>query len=384
MTEEKTTKSRLASEAPESGTRASGALVRRLVELCRREWRQLTTISASDRPWQMPVAAALSVGLPLLVGAYFGHMDYGLISSLGGLVFLYTPETPLHHRMICLIACAFAMSACYALGLISHFLPVTVILSLTFIAIVVTMLCRFYQVGSPGSVFFIMAAAIGAYSPSTIPEIPLKVGLITLGCLLACMIAFAYSLLMLRRRPASPIAPLPAPSFDFVVFDSCVIGCCVGIALSVAYLFQLEKAYWAPVSCLVIIQGMSLRAMWTKQFHRLLGTGIGLLVAWGLLSLPLDDWSIPIVMMLLSLVVETTVVRHYGFAVIFVTPMTILLADAATLDPNAVGPLVEARFLDTVAGSLTGFAGGACLHNSRFRATVGGWMRRIPVRIRDL
>jgi uncharacterized membrane protein YccC len=355
-----------------------------LVALLSREWQHLIAIAPSNRPWQMPVAAALSVGLPLLVGAYFGHMDYGLISSLGGLVFLYTPETPLHHRMICLIACAFAMSSCYALGVISHFLPVTVILSLTFIAIVVTMLCRFYRLGPPGSVFFIMAAAIGAYSPSEIPEIPLKVGLITLGCLLACMIAFLYSLLMLRRRPANPIEPLPPVTFDFVIFDSIIIGSCVGVALFLAYLFQLEKAYWVPVSCLVIIQGMSLRAVWIKQFHRLLGTGIGLLLAWGLLSLPLNYWGISFAMMALSFIVESTVTRHYGFAAIFITPMTILLADAASLDPNAVVPLVKARFLDTVLGCLTGFAGSLCLHNPRFRRVVGGWLLRIPVKRRAL
>jgi uncharacterized membrane protein YccC len=355
-----------------------------LLAFLRREWQLLLTITPSDRPWQMPVAAALSVGLPLLVGAYFGHMEYGLVSSLGGLVFLYTPETPLHHRMISLIACAFAMSSCYALGLISHFLPMAAVFSLTFLAIVVTMLCRFYRLASPGSVFFIMAAAIGAYSPSEIPEIPLKVGLMTLGSLLACMIAFAYSLVMLRRRPAKPIEPLPHATFDYVVFDSIIIGSCVGAALFLAYLFQLEKAYWVPVSCLVIIQGMSLRAMWTKQFHRLLGTGIGLLVAWGLLTLPFNDWSISFTMMALSFIVETTVVRHYGCAAIFITPMTILLADAATLNPNAIGPLIEARFFDTVLGCLVGFAGGLCLHNPRFRNVVGGWIRRIPLKKPDL
>jgi hypothetical protein len=58
----------------------------------RAELLHLTTINASDRRWQMPFAAALASGLPLLVGAYFDRMDYGLISSLGGLVFLYLPK----------------------------------------------------------------------------------------------------------------------------------------------------------------------------------------------------------------------------------------------------------------------------------------------------
>ena len=354
----------------------------RLLALLREEVLQFITIKPSDRPWQMPFAAALSSGLPLLVGAYFDRMDYGLISSLGGLVFLYLPETPLHHRMVSLMACAFAMIACYALGVMSHLLPPVMMLALTFTAILATMVCRFYRVGIPGSLFFILAAAIGAYSPGDVLQVPLKVGLITMGSLLATLIAFLYSIVILRRRAPKPIAPLPAPTFDFVVFDSVVIGLFVGISLALAQLLHLENAYWVPVSCLAVIQGMSLRAVWDKQVHRVLGTGIGLVLAWGLLSLPLDKWSIAFVMIVLAFVVETAVVRHYGCAAIFITPLTILLADAATFEHGSASMLIEARFFDTLLGCLVGLLGGVCIHNPRFRELIGGPLRRlIPPRL---
>ncbi|AKU13350.1 hypothetical protein AzCIB_3457 [Azoarcus sp. CIB] len=354
----------------------------RLAALLREELRQLMTIKPSDRPWQMPFAAALATGLPLLVGAWFDRMDYGLISSLGGLVFLYLPETPLHHRMVALMASAFAMTASYALGVMSHLVPPVMMMVLTFTAILVTMVCRFYRVGPPGSLFFIMAASIGAYSPGDLLEVPLKVGLFAMGCLLASLIAFFYSVYILRRRDPSPVEPLPAPTFDFVVFDSVVIGLSVGVSLALAQLLQLERAYWVPVSCLAVMQGMNLRAVWDKQMHRLLGTAIGMLVSWGLLSLPLDKWSISLVMIGLAFVVETAVVRHYGFAAIFITPLTILLAEAATLGHGSATELIQARFFDTLLGCLVGFAGGICLHSPRFRAVVGAQMRRlVPARL---
>ena len=121
----------------------------------------------------MPFAAALASGLPLLVGAWFGRMDHGLVSSLGGLVFLYLPETPMSHRMVSLMACAFGMTACYALGVMSHLLPAVMMVVLTFTAMLVTMVCRFYRLAPPGSLFFIMAAAIGAYSPGDVLQVPL-------------------------------------------------------------------------------------------------------------------------------------------------------------------------------------------------------------------
>jgi hypothetical protein len=353
-----------------------------LKQLALAEWRQLTTIQPSDRRWQMPLAASLASGLPLLVGAYFDHLSYGLVSSLGGLVFLYLPNTPLHHRMVSIMACAFALIACYTLGLMSHFFPLLMMPMLIFIAILATMLCRFYALGVPGSLFFIMAAAIGAYSPLDVPQVPIMVGLLTMGTLLACLIALFYSLYTLRLRAPVPVSPLPPPSFDFVVFDSVVIGVFVGISLALAQVLHLQKAYWVPVSCLAVIQGVSLRAVWTKQMHRILGTSVGLLLAWGLLSLPMDKWSISLTMMVLTFVIETVVVRHYAFATIFITPLTILLAEAISLGQGSPTALVQARLFDTVLGCLVGLIGGICLHNPRFRDVVGRQMRRlIPSRL---
>lgn len=355
---------------------------RKLQALLREELHHLTTIQASDRVWQMPFAAALASGLPLLVGAYFDHLDYGLVSSLGGLVFLYMPNTPLYHRMISVMACAFGMAACYALGLMSHFFAPVMMPVLVFTAILVTMVCRFYGLGPPGSLFFIMTASIGAYSPLQVWQLPLMVGLLTMGSLLACLIGLVYSVYILRLQAPTPVAPLPQATFDFVVFDSVLIGVFVGISLAVAQLLQLQKAYWVPVSCLAVIQGASLRAVWSKQLQRVIGTGIGLLLSWALLLLPLDKWSMSLTMMVLTFVIEVTVVRHYAFAAIFITPLTILLAEAATLGHGSSAALIQARFFDTVLGCLVGLAGGICLHSPRFRQVVGSAMRRmLPSRL---
>jgi len=324
----------------------------------------------------MPFAAALASGLPLLVGAYFGHMDYGLVSSLGGLVFLYLPETSLSHRMVSLMTCAFGMIASYMLGVLSHLLPPLMTPALTFTAILVTMVCRFYNMAPPGSFFFIMAAAIGAVAPGDVMEVPLKVGLFAMGCMLSCMVAFVYSLHMLRLRPPRPICPLPHPTFDFVIFDSIIIGAFIGISLALAQLLNLPQPYWVPVSCLAVIQGMSMRAVWNKQLQRVVGTAIGLLLAWGVLAVPLNNWQMSFVMMGLTFLIEILVVRHYALAAIFITPLTILLVEAATLGHTSPTALIQARFLDTLLGCLVGLVGGICLHSPCFRRGVGRKIRR--------
>ena len=219
--------------------------MRELQRLLKTEWQHLSAVQPSDRRWQMPFAAALASGLPLLVGSAFGHLDYGLVSSLGGMVFLYLGNTPLHHRMVVLMAAAFALTACYALGLASQFLPMMRIPALIFATVLVSMACRYFQLGPPGSLFFVMAASIGAYTPISPPDLlPQRVGLLFLGTLLACLVAFGYSVYCLRQKAVPPAPPLPRPSFDFVVFDSLVIGAFVGISLGLAQALQLERPYW--------------------------------------------------------------------------------------------------------------------------------------------
>lgn len=345
-------------------------------------WRELIRVNASDRRWEMPLAAALSSGLPLMVGAYFGRMDYGLMSSLGGMVFLSLPNSSLQHRMMMLLAASFGMVACFAVGALTQFWPTVMIAALTLIAMLVNMVCRCYRLGPPGSLFFIMATAIAAYTPGTIEEVPLRVGMVALGCLVACLVAFAYSLHMTRVAPPPVETPLPRPTFDFVVYDSVIIGLFVGISLLVAELMQLPRPYWVPVSCLAIIQGASLWAAWSRQLHRVFGTALGLCVAWLLLNLPLNVWTLSLVMMALTFGIETLVVRHYASAVALITPLTIFLAEAPHLGQEYPSAVIHARFVDTVIGAFIGVLGAVLLHNPRIRPVLSRWMRAVlPKRV---
>lgn len=355
----------------------------RLWSLLRREWQQLLQFNRSDRRWQMPFCAALASGLPLMVGLYFDHLDYGLVSSLGGLVFIYTASTPLAHRMMMLMACAFGMSACYALGIMSHLVTWLQVPVLTVMTILVAMLCRVYAIGPPRGLFFMMAAAIGAFTPVDLLELPLRVGLFTMGCLLACLIAFFFSLHALRLQAPQPVAPLPAPNFDAMVTDPVVTGLSLGGSLLLALALQLDRPYWVAVTCITVIQGASLRAIWNRQIQRIAGTGLGLLLATALLTLPLPPWGFPLIIIALTFLVESLIVRHYGLAVVFITPMTLLLAEASHLGQGSAGSLLQARLIDTVVGSVVGLLGGVVLHTPSLRGAVSRALRHLtPARLR--
>src|SRR5690606_13470427 len=104
-----------------------------------------------------------------------------------------------------------------------------------------------------------------------------------LGTLSAVLVGVVYSAHMLRSRAALPV---PAPPRDMVtqVAISLIIGVFVGLSLAVAQVFSVEKPYWAPVSCLAVIQGLNLRAVWLRQAERIVGTLLGLGLTWVLLT----------------------------------------------------------------------------------------------------
>jgi uncharacterized membrane protein YccC len=214
------------------------------------------------------------------------------------------------------------------------------------------MAVRLYRIGPPGGLFFIMSAAIGAYTPVTVERYPALVGLNALGALLACAVALGYSVYTLRRRAPHAVEPVVAQGL------------------------RMPRPYWVPVSCLAVIQGASLRAVRNKQLQRILGTVAGVGVAWACLQPAVGPWGIALLVMGLTFLVETLVVRHYGSAVVFITPLTLLLADAADLGSASPAALMQARLLDTVLGAVIGLLGGFCLHHARIRAPIAAALRR--------
>ena len=184
-------------------------------QFIRTELSHLVTINASDRRWEMPIAAALASGFPVLLGLYWGHLHEGLTGSLGGLVFLYMPHTKIAHRMLFTLVCSLGMVITFALGLMLHFFPQLMTMGIVVITTLVSMATRHKRLGPPGSLFFVMAAVIGIFSHVEATEIPFHIGILALGCAWACSIGFIYSIYILKQHSATTFKTLAQPTLDF-------------------------------------------------------------------------------------------------------------------------------------------------------------------------
>ena len=168
------------------------------------EIRQLLVWNTPSRSWHIAFIVSLCMGIPVFAGAYFGKQDFGILVGMGTLVILYLPKTSIAHRMLTLVACSFGFSVCFTLGLCASFDPYVSVAVMTLTVLLIDVICRYYSLPPPASFFFILMIAVGSTMPFNLAGIPMRVGLITIGGMLACLIAFIYSLAIANKPIKCP------------------------------------------------------------------------------------------------------------------------------------------------------------------------------------
>ncbi|QFZ72422.1 FUSC family protein [Streptomyces fagopyri] len=125
-----------------------------------------------------------------------------------------------------------------------------------------------------------------------------------------------------------------------------------GVAGGVAAVLNLEHGYWAAISAAAVLHSVNLRTTAQRAVQRTLGTALGLLLALGVLAAHPEPVELALVIVVLEFLLEYVAARNYALAVVFLTPLALLLSDLAS--PSPAGELV----LDRVLGSAVGIAVG--------------------------
>lgn len=321
----------------------------------------------TERLWHIPMLASLCAGIPLLAGLYFHQIGYGILGSTAGLVILYLPSTTIANRMITMLACSFGFMLSFTIGIVFSFSIILSSLVFGLLSFGVQWAANYFKMKAPGSFFFIMIASIASCMPFEPATIPARVGVVGMGAMLACGLALAYSIYIVRYYPPKvQMIPLKSGRYDNAI-QSGITGIFMGGSLLIGHLLKLQNPYWVPISCLAVMQGVSLEHIWSRSLQRITGTFVGLGLAWLLLLQRPSALELCISIFILQFIIEMLVVRHYGLAVIFITPLTLFLAEAGSamhVDPNVLMP---ARFLNIALGSLIGAVAGWFIHHEQLR-----------------
>ncbi|PNK60625.1 FUSC family protein [Psychrobacter sp. FDAARGOS_221] len=345
----------------------------RIKELAQREAEHLFTLQPIKRPWHLIVTAAMTIASTIFIGAIFDQLPLGIMASLGAMIILNQPSTGnLYQRQGLLFVLGLLMVGSFSMGLVAHNLPMVRTPIFVVITFVIVLLSRYLRLTPPSGMFILMAAVIALFMPVSWAQMPFHIGIVSLGAIFAWGSSLVYNLIMVRPDP------MPAPKRrkyeQGLITESVVVTTFVVLALEVALWLDMPYPYWVPVSSYIIMLGTHLRTMWIKQLHRIIGTAIGIVVAWFLLALPLSNMGVVLAILLMFLWIEGIIARHYALAVIMITPLTIFIAeygggqsDIAGLGPMAYRGIIEARFLDTVLGCLIALLGGVVMHSTWLR-----------------
>lgn len=341
-------------------------------------------LKENKRAWHIPLLASLCVGIPLFIGLYFGNLSVGLSASLGGLVILYyQPKLSLGSRMLTMLVCSFGFSLSLAIGLGFSFNPYVSAVVLGFFAMGINWVTTFFDTKPPGNFFFIMIASMASCQTFNLELIPQNIGFMFLGTMLACLLALCHGLLTLKNKQTSEALVIHIKNGEYVsLVDSAVIGLFISFSLIVGHFFKIQNPYWIPISCLAILQGVSKNHVLERMVHRIVGTFIGIGLCWIILSFCESPLSICISIFLLQYIVEALIIKNYALAVVFITPMTILLAEVGSSFTSNTEIIVPARFLDIIIGSVLGAIGGWFIYNQRFKLKAVQQLRKTRFLIR--
>lgn len=330
------------------------------------ETKALFTLQETDRLWHIALLAALCMAIPLAVGLYFNQLTYSIMVCLGGFVILYMPTADWRQRMLVMVLSSVGFVASFAVGLLFSQNDITRIVSISAFAFIVHSICLYLNFKSPGSTFFILLTSVASYSAESYTQIIPVLTFLGIGTLLACIVALIYSIATHGR----PIAITTEEKLDHhsILLEGLLVGIFVAISLVLAFIFKLEKPYWVPVSCMAVMRGVNTQHVYQRGFQRILGTVVGLGLTYLLLLVETTPLALCITIPVLQFFAELFVARNYALALVFITPMALLLAEAATgltLNENSI---IITRLYDITLGSVVGAVGGYLLYHQQLKA----------------
>lgn len=312
--------------------------------------------------WHLATQAALGIAVPIAVMTLLGEPSLGYIAASGAFTVLFAGTAPVidRARILPFVAAGLIVSA--ALGVAASANAWFVSIGVVVVAIASAALAFGFRLGPPGPLFFVLVFGLSAHVIASSPIAPLVyIAALAAGCLFSYLVAMAPLLRprtrAIRARPLRELLPGPAFTADsrmllLRVAIVAVIGVLLGLVI------DPTRTYWIVGSAVAVIGvAAARRAAVQRGLHRMLGTVVGAGV-YALLALlhPSGLW-LALLLGALQFTIELVVVRHYALALVFITPLVLLLTGAATGDIGSMDVAVE-RIVDTVVGAALGAASG--------------------------
>lgn len=303
---------------------------------------------------------ALGVALPLFGLMVLGRLDLAMYAAFGAFAGIYARNESPRARVVRQSIAGGLLTGGVAVGAVlgvAEASPWVVTVVASAISGVGSVIAARFDLRPAGSIFFIFAtAAVGSVHGGA----PVWLATAVAGVSAGVSVLLGAGAHLIGERPLSDATPtqaalsspaLVAHGVRFTVAP--LVAGALGIA-STALVTGLSHPYWAMVAAVVPISAPQRRARVQRGVQRMVGTIGGVVVTAFLLSFPAEPWQLVVWIILLQFLAELYVGCNYSLALLFITPIALLMTQIG--NPTEPGPLLLARAVETVIGAVVGLA----------------------------
>lgn len=313
-------------------------------------------MGAHNGAHRVALRAGISVAVPLVAVWALGHSEWILYAAFGAFTALYGRADTTRVRVRMQLSAAGVMVSSLLLGVLVARLPdpewgIVVVAALwTMIVAAVSDALRWHP---PGPLFAVFALCAVASVPAANTD-PLEAVLVGAASALFALAVGAIGHVVPTRRAIAPTAgAVPGVRAAFSSPRQWVLLARFGVAAaaagSLSTALGIGHPYWAIVAAIVPVAATSLSHSLTRATHRVAGTVIGLGVAWLILAFQPSGLVAIVIVVALQIAAELLVGRNYGLALVFVTPLALVMV--ALAHPTDTTALIVDRGVETALGT---------------------------------
>lgn len=305
------------------------------------------------------VRVGVSVAVPLAALLFAGRPDLSIYAVFGAFTGMYGRDEPHQLRLYHQLTAAVLLTAGVATGAVLSALQAgswMLVLVESLAAGIGSLAADRANLKPVGPFFGIFALGACASVPPIAP-VPIVVGVAGASAMFSVAVGVAGW--VRRRAPWRARVRRVTPSLRgarlrVALIHASAYVLAVGAAGAAGQLTGDGHAYWAMAAAAVPLAGADFAGRIRRGLHRILGTFVGLGVTALILSQQPGTALLVLFIAALQFPTELFMTRHYGIALVFFTPLILIMTVLA--HPMEPGVLIADRGLETLIGAVIGMA----------------------------
>ena len=294
---------------------------------------------------RVALRAGVSVLVPLLAVVVLGRPEWSPYAAFGAFTSLYGRNHVHLSRAVMQASAGLALILCVAAGAAvgsSPGRPWLAVVVGALVAALGTTLAQAQDWHPPGPLFLVFAFGAVSSVPHSLGDVPVALAVAGSSALFAWLLGNAHGLL--RGAPSRPSQRRPAHAGTAVRAAVAIL-----LAGSAATAAGIGHPYWAMVAAVAPLGAPGATHQVVRAGQRIVGTLAGLATAAAVLALGLEPVPVVLAVAVLQVVTELLIGRNYAVALLFITPMALLMGQIAA--PRPMGLLLLDRGSETVIGA---------------------------------